>query len=190
MPELTEKQQLFVKSYLTHFNATRAALEAGYSEDTAPQIGWDILQKDYIQDTIKAQLTVKMDKLEISGDRILSEIAKVAFADLGDYVLYDNDGLVIKSSNMVDTGPVQEVSITQGKEGPNKKIRLYDKLKALEMLGRSKGLFQDTTKIVLPDEYKMIKEIIEKLEGLPDEELKAIAAGGDDHDGSGTKNTL
>lgn len=49
---MTTKQELFIKHYLTHFNATRAAIEAGYSEDTARNIACENLTKPYIKEEI------------------------------------------------------------------------------------------------------------------------------------------
>ena len=54
IPKLTGKQQAFLNRYLVDFNATQAALEAGYSEKTAYAIGGNLLKKVEIQNAIRA----------------------------------------------------------------------------------------------------------------------------------------
>lgn len=56
MSGLTDKQTLFINSYLVHFNATRAAIEAGYSEDTAYNIGWENVRKPEIKAVIDERI--------------------------------------------------------------------------------------------------------------------------------------
>lgn len=53
---MTDKQTLFIEHYLTHFNATRAAIEAGYSEDTAYNIGYENVRKPEIKELIDARI--------------------------------------------------------------------------------------------------------------------------------------
>ena len=55
MAKLTDKQRRFVEEYCSNgFNATQAAISAGYSEKTAKDIACQNLAKLYIQDEIKA----------------------------------------------------------------------------------------------------------------------------------------
>lgn len=53
---MTDKQTIFIERYLMHFNASRAALEAGYSEDTAYSIGNENLKKPEIKEVIDARV--------------------------------------------------------------------------------------------------------------------------------------
>lgn len=58
--KLTAKEELFISEYLANgFNATQAAISAGYSEHTARQIGYENLTKPYIKqyiDSVKKEL--------------------------------------------------------------------------------------------------------------------------------------
>lgn len=96
---MTDKQTLFIEHYLTHFNATKAAIQAGYSEDTAYSIGSENLLKPEIKAVIDsrvkeiiAQTDDKRAKLiqfwiSIIDDPESSENAKLKASDsMGKYL--------------------------------------------------------------------------------------------------------
>ena len=69
MAKLTIKQELFVKEYLVDFNATQAAIRAGYSEDSARQIGADNMSKAYIKEAIQKEV----DSIKSGADKDIIE---------------------------------------------------------------------------------------------------------------------
>lgn len=79
--KMTIKEQLFAENYLCTFNATDAARKAGYSEATARQEGYENLTKPYIQDYINQKTSAIFDKLEITQERVIRELAKVTFVN-------------------------------------------------------------------------------------------------------------
>lgn len=79
---MTIKEQLFVEHYLCAFNATDAARKAGYSENTARQQGHENLTKPYIQDYINQKTSAIFDKLGVTQEKVIQELAKVTFGDL------------------------------------------------------------------------------------------------------------
>jgi phage terminase small subunit len=81
MAALTPKQMLFVREYLVDLNATQAALRAGYSAKTAGKIGFENLQKPEIAAAIAAAQTARAQRLEVTADRVLRELARLAFFD-------------------------------------------------------------------------------------------------------------
>lgn len=83
---LTDKQQRFVDEYLVDLNATQAAIRAGYSVETARQIGAENLSKPYIQAAISIARQAQQDRTAITADMVLLEIANVALADARDLV--------------------------------------------------------------------------------------------------------
>ena len=92
---MTDKQQLFVTEYLKDFNATRAALEAGYSEDTAYSIGWENLRKPEIKEALEKA------KEEILGDATRDIIENVKFwRDMRDSD-ESNEAARLKASEML-----------------------------------------------------------------------------------------
>lgn len=81
---LTGKQKRFVEEYLVDLNATQAAIRAGYREKTAGQIGFENLKKPEIQEAVAKAIQERQARTEITQDRVLSELGRVAFADADD----------------------------------------------------------------------------------------------------------
>jgi len=79
--DLRPRQRLFVQEYLVDMNATRAAIAAGYSKQTARKIGSENLTKPDIKKAIAHGLKAQADKAEITADRVIARIAEIAFDD-------------------------------------------------------------------------------------------------------------
>ena len=84
-PGLNTKQIIFVHEYLIDKNATRAAKAAGYSAKTAYKIGSENLRKPKIQKAIELGLKAQTDKADVSADRVLQELATIAFSEWPDH---------------------------------------------------------------------------------------------------------
>lgn len=78
---LTAKRQRFVDEFQVDLNATQAAIRAGYSPDTAGQIGHELLKKPEIQLALSEARKAQQERTGITADRVLREIALIAFAD-------------------------------------------------------------------------------------------------------------
>jgi phage terminase small subunit len=74
MPILTDKQKIFIESYVSSRNATQAALDAGYSAKTARAMGSENLTKPYIKDVIDARLAELTRKFSIETEDILKRL--------------------------------------------------------------------------------------------------------------------
>ena len=79
---LTDKQKIFVYEYLIDFNATQAAIRAGYSKDTAGAIGAENLKKPQIQQFLEKYQSDRSEKCGIKFDMIIEELRKIGFADI------------------------------------------------------------------------------------------------------------
>ena len=86
---LNQKQKRFVLEYLIDLNATQAAIRAGYSEKTAYSIGQENLKKPEIQRAIQSRQVTLQNKLEITQEKVLEELAAVAFAKASDRAISD-----------------------------------------------------------------------------------------------------
>ena len=151
---LTDKQQAFVDEYLVDMNATQAALRAGYSPRTARQTGAENLTKPVIQSALQKAMDARSKRTRINADRVLEEIAKIGFLNVQD--LFTEDDLLKGIAALPDdiAACVQSVEVVKkpsdekDEDGNQQydhvhKIRMYDKLKALEMLGRHLVLFSN-----------------------------------------------
>lgn len=143
---LTPKQQRFVDEYLIDLNGTQAAIRAGYSQKTAEQISYQLLQKTSVAEAIAARQAQRAARTEIDADWVLQRLALEADADLAD--LYDENGSLKPVSEWPKiwrTGLVAGVETQQefeqtpdGKRpaGVIHKVRLSDRVKRLELIGK------------------------------------------------------
>ncbi|MDV2934166.1 terminase small subunit, partial [Enterococcus faecalis] len=86
------KQEQFAKEYLIDLNATQAAIRAGYYSKTAYSQGQRLLKNVEIQTRISELMNERSRRTEITADRVIQEIAKIAFSDIGEYMTWDQDG--------------------------------------------------------------------------------------------------
>lgn len=90
---LTEKQKKFCREYVKSLNATQSAIKAGYSKDTAQQMGSENLSKPVIQEYIQTVLEKQEVKDYDDINLILGEIFGIATGDCSDDNLKASDRL-------------------------------------------------------------------------------------------------
>lgn len=150
MAKLTKKQKLFVEEYLIDLNATQAAIRAGYSTDTAASIGCENLIKPNIKDAICKEMAERSKRTGINADRIIQELAKIAFLNPTDVINMD-EATINGSANRDDTAAISSVKVkripTENGDIVEREVRTYDKIKALDLLGKHIGMFTDKLKI-------------------------------------------
>ena len=140
---LNEKQKRFVSEYIIDLNAKQAAIRAGYSPKTAEVQASRLLSLVKVQTEITKAMEDREKRTGITQDRVLAELSAIAFAKATDYVEVDEDGFV-KIKPTVGLTDEQKSAIAGIKKGANGiEIKLVDKTKALEMLSRHLGLFND-----------------------------------------------
>ena len=74
---MTPKQAQFVKEYLIDLNATQAAIRAGYSEKSAMEQGYQLLQKTSVQEAIQAAMKEREERTEITQDMVMRDIQAI-----------------------------------------------------------------------------------------------------------------
>lgn len=140
---LNEKQKRFISEYIIDLNAKQAAIRAGYSPKTAEVQASRLLSLVKVQTEITKAMEDREKRTGITQDRVLAELSAIAFAKATDYVEVDEDGFV-KIKPTAGLTDEQKSAIAGIKKGANGiEIKLVDKTKALEMLSRHLGLFND-----------------------------------------------
>ncbi len=143
LPKLTPKQARFVNEYLVDLNATQAAIRAGYKPKAAAQTAAENLRKPQIQQAIQEAREDQEARTQITADRVLRELAEIAFADAGDYQTVEGDELVLRDSEQIPEAKRRAIQgYRRGKFGPE--VVLADKIKALELIGKHLGMFERT----------------------------------------------
>lgn len=145
MARLTKKQQLFVEEYLIDLNATQAAIRAGYSARSAEAIGLENLGKPRIAEEIAKAMAERSKRTGINADRIVQELAKIAFVKITDIV--DDDAEIKADAEEDDLSCIESIKVkqipTKSGMGIEREVRLAPKMKALELLGKHLGMWND-----------------------------------------------
>lgn len=152
---LTPKQQRFVEEYLVDLNATQAYLRAGYRvKPTSARVQASRLLADpNIAEAIEAAKAARSERTQITADRVLQELARLAFVDVrrlyrddggmkAPHELDDDTAAALAAVDVVEEfGPPGE----EGRElvGYTKKAKLYDKGAALALAMRHLGMLKD-----------------------------------------------
>lgn len=142
---LTVKQRMFVEEYLIDLNATQAAIRAGYSAKTADQQGSRMLANVKVQQAIAERMAERSKRTGVSQDRVVLELAKVAFLKMTDVV--DRNGAIKQDASEDDLACIESIKY---KESDNeyggsveREVKVASKLKALELLGKHLGMWND-----------------------------------------------
>lgn len=155
MAELTKRQKLFVREYIADLNATQAYIRAGYSAKTANVCGPRLLSNVSVAAAVQAAKEAREYRTEVTADRVIKELARLAFSDTRK--LFDGDGTPLDITDLDDdtaaciTGvDVQQIKLGDGSDdsvAQVKKIRMADKVRALELLSKHLGLLTDKVQI-------------------------------------------
>lgn len=147
---LTPKQKRFAEEWLIDMNATQAAIRAGYSKKTANEQGARLLAHVSVKEYIKKRQEKLSDKLEITRERILKELASVALSDIR--LFYNQDGSLKKITELSDEAAaalsgveVDELFEGFGDErrhiGYTRKIKRWDKVAAVDKICKILGFY-------------------------------------------------
>lgn len=140
---LTDKQRLFCHYYMQSFNAYQAAIKAGYSEKSAYQIGYQLLQKTSVKAYLKNLKEQQKSELFISQEWVLNRHAQIANSNINDYITPDGtlkkntDGTLIKKITVKISRSEFEGSY---KESSTVSIELEDRKESLKFLTKYLGL--------------------------------------------------
>lgn len=162
---LNAKQKIFVKEYLKSKSATQAAKDAGYSKKTAHSVGPRMLENAGVKKAIADSLNKITEKAELKAADVLAEIRKLAMVDLTE--AYDDDGNLLNPKEMAADIRASLQSIEtyyeyagKGRErekiGQTKKVKLYDKVRALEMLAKHFKLLTEVHELIPGSGFKCI----------------------------------
>ena len=158
---LTEKQKIFADEYLVDLNATRAyrvAYPRVKKDAVAAQAGSRMLRNVKVADYIAERIEDRQKRTEVTQDRVVQELAAIAFARATDYAEVVSGNVRIRDTPELSEEQIR--AIAGIKEGTNGiEIKLNDKEKALELLGRHLGMWNDKLDIKAPAIDESIKEM-------------------------------
>ncbi len=152
MDDLTPNQERFCREYIIDLNGTQAAIRAGYSENGASVQASTLLAIPKVKAFIDALKTKRATKLEIKAEDVLAETERLAMSDIGE--AFNDDGSLKPIKDMpphirraISSIEVDELFHGSGEQreqvGYTKKIKLWDKVKTLQLLGQHMKLFKE-----------------------------------------------
>lgn len=161
LPKLSPRQQIFSDEYLIDLNITQAAIRAGFSPKTAAQQGSRLLKSVKVRTYVDIKMAERSRRTGITQDRVLQELARVGFVNVADLV--DPDTAQVRDgATKDDLAVIQGVKVkrswTEGGSSVEREIKVADKNKALELMGRHLGMFNDkldvnaSQKVVIVDD--------------------------------------
>lgn len=142
---MTEKQKRFCEEYLVDLNATQAAIRAGYSPKTANEQASRLLTNVSLRAHIDEALAARSRRTGVNADRVIRELARVAFLNATD-VIDPKNATVLEDASADDIAAIAsvKVKVVQGDfDSIEREVKFADKLKALELLGKHLGMFTD-----------------------------------------------
>jgi phage terminase small subunit len=141
---LRPRQRRFVQEYLIDCNAKQAAVRAGYSARHAAQRGYRLRRTPAVARAIAEAQAARAERTLVSADRVVTELAKVAFGDPRRLVSWGPEGIALReSSNLseAEAALVSEIWESRTAAGGTRKVKLHGKVPALIALARHLGLF-------------------------------------------------
>lgn len=150
--KLAPRQAKFVAEYLVDLNATAAAIRAGYSQRSAAERGYELLQNSRVRAAIDEAMRRRQERVEVRADDVLRELLRLATVDVGQ--AFDEHGAlrplqeipedVRRAISGIET---IEEEIAEERMGFVRRVRFWDKTKALELLGKHLKMFADKVEV-------------------------------------------
>lgn len=149
MAKLTAKQQKFADEYLIDLNATQAAIRAGYSPRSADVQGARLLANARIRAYIDERMAEHSARTGVNQERIIRELARIAFLDPTQLVNMDSAEILDDTSadDRAAIASVKVKSMTGETDMIEREVRFADKIKALELLGKRFGMWLDRQQV-------------------------------------------
>jgi phage terminase small subunit len=177
--KLSNKQRAFIEEYLTCWDATKSARNAGYSEKTARSIGCENLTKPYIKAAIEQRIAEKA----MTADEVLLRLAEHGRGDIGEMMTEAGTLDLVTAKASGKTRLIK--AVTESDKGL--RIEMYDAQAALVQLGRAHGLFTDKLESTVKAEVDgsdRLLSAVERLDALAAVHKQILLdAGGSDNAG-------
>lgn len=156
---MRDQEKLFCDEYLIDLNAMGAALRAGYRRATAQNASQWIDPENPTKPRLRAYIDEAMARRArrtgVSADRVVRELAKIAFGDPM-RVFDPGTGELRGEIDDDDRAMVAGCRVRRGDSGTEREIKLYDKVRALELLGKHLGMFDESVNVNIPQMPKII----------------------------------
>lgn len=142
---MNDREKRFCTEYMVDMDAKAAAIRAGFKPTTARNAAaWihpDHPTKPQVREEIDRLIEKRARRTEITADRVLQELARIAFVNITDVVT--PQGGLRPDVDRDDSAAVSGVKIKYTAEGTEREVKLHDKGFALRLLGMHLGMFTE-----------------------------------------------
>lgn len=141
--KLSKAEERFCQEYIVDLNGTQAYIRAGHkvSASTARVSACRLLTNDNIQARMRELIFDRSKRTEITADKVIKELGRVAFSDMKEYATWDSNRVHLISSDGLTKDQAAAVESVKETRLSGISIKLFNKLSALEMLSKHFGLF-------------------------------------------------
>jgi phage terminase small subunit len=149
---MNHRQQRFVLEFLHDANPAQAAIRAGYARRSVYTQVYRLLRSPEVRAALEREMAARGERTGISAERVIDELMRVAFAEIGQLVEWTGDGARMKPREALspgDTAAIAELAL--GGDGRIARLRLHDKGAALAVLARRLGLYDPRLRAAEPD---------------------------------------
>jgi len=137
---ISAQRRRFAELYATHFDTSRAIAEAGYSRPNARKTGYILLQRLDVKCELRWILSKTTADLELKASDVLGGLLRIAQFDPAD--IFNDDG-TLRPLSQVPKHIRQAIAGLKFKDGRLEELKLPDKVRAHELLGKNQRLFTD-----------------------------------------------
>jgi len=159
--KLTPKQQRFADEWLIDMNATAAAIRAGYSPKSAEQQGSTLLRNPKVRAYIDERMAEHSRRTGVTQERIIRELARIAFLDPTQLVDMDTAELLSDAAadDRAAIASVKVKTMSGETEMIEREVRFVDKIKALELLGKRFGMWIDKQQVDIQGAVQIVDDV-------------------------------
>jgi phage terminase small subunit len=179
---LTDRRRSFVEQYLVDFNATRAAIAAGYSPASAASIGSELLAMPNVAAAIDLRQAERSAQLGLTADKVLEHLVLLAFATMADCMKPGPDGEMrvdLSSLGKAHAAAIADLRVDGEGRIKGVRFRLADRRVALFALARRMGLLEQRTSRPRPEPVAAEPAIADPLRRDASQEISGNAGARD-----------
>jgi phage terminase small subunit len=144
--KLSAKRQRFVDEYCVDFNGTQAAIRAGYSIRTANEQAARLLATVSVKKALDEKRLEIAEESKLKVSDVIDELRNIAFSDITQVISFSASKAKVKSSRKLTEDAKKTIaSVSQTQNGLT--VKMHDKVKALELLGRYLNIFTDRVEV-------------------------------------------
>jgi phage terminase small subunit len=178
---LADRRERFVAEYIIDLNGKQAAIRAGYSEKTAEAQASRLLRNVKVQEAIAAAKAARVERTEITQDRVLNELALLAFSHIEDYVIDDAGNVDLaagapkEAKRAISSIKRKDWSDGEGGHTVEVELKFWDKPGMLRLAGRHVGLFADRMELTGKDGQPLDSSVAKVTFVLPDNGRRVVS---------------